>query len=330
MNGIIQEPCDLKEAKRNFSRLGLGIFVMLVLSYATQLLLIVLLRAVWPQALSYSFAATVLATVPLYLVAIPVGLLIFRGAPARCPEKQSLGASTVIVMTIIGFSLMYVGNFVGVLANTVLQLLSGVSIENPVVSYTEETDLLTRAVFMVLLAPVIEEFVFRKQLIDRMNVYGERLSVVVSALLFGLFHGNLSQFFYAFATGLVLGYAYLKSGRLRYGIGMHMLINFMGAVVAPLFSEKIAAVGNLENPDVEVLLPYLPWILGCLVYVFALLGLTVTGLILLFVCYRRVSFARAALELPQGSQIRTVLLNVGMLLASLGCVALIVLSILPI
>ena len=51
--------------------------------------------------------------------------------------------------------------------------------------------------FSVVLAPVMEELIFRKVLIDRTIVYGDKAAVVLSGLLFGVFHGNFHQFFYA-------------------------------------------------------------------------------------------------------------------------------------
>ena len=51
--------------------------------------------------------------------------------------------------------------------------------------------------------------------------------------MFGLFHLNLFQFFYAFGLGLMFGYVYMRTSQLRYSIVMHMIINFNGSVLAP-------------------------------------------------------------------------------------------------
>ena len=65
---------------------------------------------------------------------------------------------------------------------------------------------------MVLCAPVAEELIFRKLLIDRLTQYGEGVAVLFSGLMFGLFHGNLNQFVYAFVLGLCFGFIYVKTG----------------------------------------------------------------------------------------------------------------------
>lgn len=266
---------------------------------------------------------------PLYLIAVPIGLLLLRKVPAKPLEKHELKPSRYIVTAIICIFMMYAGNILGTIITALLQLLPGVSAGNPILSYATDNALLPKVLFMVILAPVIEEYIFRKQLIDRMHIYGEKLAVVTSALMFGLFHGNLSQLFYAFALGLVFGYVYLKTGKLRYSIGLHMLINLIGSVIGPLFLEKIAVLDTMETLDLATLEPIMPWLIGFGAYVLVLIGLAVSGLVLLCINKRRVSFALAGMELPKKSRFKTVYMNVGMILLAVGCIALIVASVIP-
>ena len=176
---------------------------------------------------------------------------------------------------------------------------------------------------MVILAPIIEEYIFRKQFIDRMNVYGGGLAVVTSALMFGLFHGNLSQLFYAFALGLVFGYIYLKTGRLRYCVGLHMLINFLGSVLAPTLLNGIdfAALDEAELADPAAWTAVSTQLLPFIVYVLGMIGLALAGLVLFCVKVRDVSFSAAELELPKGAKLKTVCLNAGMILLFISWMA---------
>ena len=52
-----------------------------------------------------------------------------------------------------------------------------------------------------LIAPAAEELLFRRLLLRRLRPYGGRFALVASALCFGLFHGNLNQFFMPFFWG---------------------------------------------------------------------------------------------------------------------------------
>lgn len=90
----------------------------------------------------------------------------------------------------------------------------------------------------------LEELFFRKALISHMKPYGEKTAVILSALMFGLFHGNFSQVFYAFFLGLLFGYVFVKTEKLRYSLMLHMIINFLGSVLAPGLLAWSEARGN--------------------------------------------------------------------------------------
>ena len=318
---------NLKEAKHHFSRLGMAAFAILGIGTAAQILLIYVINAVCPQVMAHSWGMWLVTFVPLYVIAVPVGLLLLRKAPAKPLEKHDLKPSRYAVTAIICIFMMYAGNILGTIMTALLQLLPGVSAGNPIMSYATDDAFLPKVLFMVILAPVIEEYIFRKQLIDRMHVYGQKTAVIASALMFGLFHGNLSQLFYAFALGLVFGYVYLKTGKLRYSIGLHMLINLIGSVIGPFFLEKIAVAGTMESLDPTALEAIIPWLIGFGAYVLVLIGLAITGLVLLCINKRRVTFSSAEMELPAERRFATVYLNAGMILLIVGCAALIVVSV---
>ena len=85
-----------------------------------------------------------------------------------------------------------------------------------------------------VLAPVFEELVFRKVLVDHVLPFGEWPAILFSGITFGLFHGNLTQFFYATVLGMILAYVYIRWGNILYTIGIHACINFLGGVLPVL------------------------------------------------------------------------------------------------
>lgn len=309
----------LAAAKKQFSILGLGIFAFLGIGTLIQLLLIAVINTFLPQWLEYPWSFWLVTFAPIYLIAFPLSLLILRKAPPKALPRRSLKPREILILAMISVFMMYAGNLFGTVITTLLQAVSGQTIGNPILSYAMDTAFLPKVLFLAILAPVIEEYVFRKQLIDRMHPYGEKTAVIVSALMFGLFHGNLAQLFYAFTLGLVFGFVYLKTGKLRYSIGLHMLINCMGSVVAPLFLEKIPLMDTAAPTQVT------PWTIAFSVYTFLLLGSVIAGLIL-FIRHRKVTFSEAESELPKDHRFRTIYLNAGMLLFLLGCFAMIALN----
>ncbi len=318
---VVRTPQELKSARRAFSRLSLGCFVIILVSS--------LVQGLWqyflPETLANPYLIWIATFAPIYVVAVPLGLLIFRKEPPVSPAKSSIKPGKLVKIVFICIFLMYAGNFLGQLITGLLGSLIGTSTEVGITDLIMEESTVMKILFIVILAPLIEEFIFRKQLIDRMAPYGEKLAVVTSALLFGLFHGNFSQFFYAFALGLVFGYVYLKTGKLRYSIGLHMGINFMGSVFSSWMLENLGVLdvnGAITQINPLVLLVFIAWLL------FVLIG-SVVGLILLCRSARHIRFAPSEQELPKGKKFSTVYVNAGMLLFILACVALFVLSLLP-
>jgi len=89
-------------------------------------------------------------------------------------------------------------------------------------------------------APIGEEIAFRgvmcRSLSRRATLWP---ALLFSALLFGIWHRNIPQFVYTFPMGIVYGYAYMMTGKLRHSILMHFVNNLI-AILA--FSEGPAAV----------------------------------------------------------------------------------------
>lgn len=78
---------------------------------------------------------------------------------------------------------------------------------------------------LCVVAPLVEEFVFRGMIFQSMRRFGDSFALILSAILFALFHGNLVQAPNAFLMGLVIGYFVLYSGSLWVGVIIHMVNN---------------------------------------------------------------------------------------------------------
>ena len=319
---------DLSGRRKVFSRIGWAMSAILIIS--------TVLQTVWfavpgeEHWLRASSLGMWLGSVgPLYVVAIPVGLLIMKKLPARKPEDNPLGKKNFFVFLPICFCLMYAGNIIGTLLALVL---SGGMAENALMDYVMDNSLL-KILVLVILAPLLEEYVCRKQIIDRTRQYGEKIAVFLSALVFGLLHQNLFQFFYAFALGLVFAYIYIRTGRLRYSVLLHGIVNFMGSVIAPwvLSQMDVEALNGIDpNASMDefmaVFADILPGLAIGVGYVLLLIGLSITGLVLLIIKCKQLVWRDADAQLPKGTCVKTVYWNVGMVLYILLCLVSVVIS----
>jgi membrane protease YdiL (CAAX protease family) len=80
----------------------------------------------------------------------------------------------------------------------------GLSVLESMEQATAQTNSFSMFLYLGLGAPVVEEIVFRGAILRGLERYGKWFAVLISALLFGVFHGNLIQSPYAFLVGLVL------------------------------------------------------------------------------------------------------------------------------
>ena len=318
---------DLKTARKHFSRLGLSVLLIFVAGTLLQVLFSLLAEKFAPQLESHSWGMWIITFVPLYLMGMPLGMLLMRTVPVMPMERKSLKITHFLWFLPVSICMMYAGNLLGNFLTGIIRTFIGLPTTNPVESLIASTGTLPRILFVVLLGPIAEELVFRKFLIDRMAPYGEKLAVFLSALMFGLFHGNLSQLFYAFALGLVFGYVYLRTRKLRYSALLHMFINFIGGVVGPLLLEKIGDLPtDLATLGAQEIIKALPGLLILTAYSMAMMATAVVGLILLCVNLKKLFWKGAPKELPLGTEAKISCLNAGMIALGVVLLSLIIYS----
>lgn len=146
-----------------------------------------------------------------------------RYGPAMAMVLMLLGAQMVNTLWVMGLeSLM---NAMGKSLMPMLEMTSGASGSFSMFLYAS------------ILAPIGEEILFRGYVMHTLKPYGKRFAILLSALLFGIYHGNLIQMPYAFLAGLVLGYAAMEYS-LPWAVGLHMFNNL---VVADLLTRLTAS-----------------------------------------------------------------------------------------
>ena len=294
---------SIQEAKSCFSKLGWALFAMTLCPILIQLLMGMVASVLYVlglDLLSNPWFVWAVSSLPLYVVGVPIFLLLIRSVPTHAQPQSQLPASRFLVLLLICFPVTYLGNVIGSLLSAAL---SGGTAQNGIETYITDGGFL--ALFTtIIVAPVVEEFVFRKQLLDRCGRYGEKTAMVFSALTFGLFHMNFYQFFYAFGAGLILAYVYLRTRSLRYPVLIHMIINFLGSAV-PLFMMSYGLEVYLLAAD---------------------LGLAVAGLVVGVIHRKRFSLSSAPCELPREGRAKTVYGNAGFLVFALFCAMMFVLA----
>lgn len=90
----------------------------------------------------------------------------------------------------------------------------------------ENQNVVVLVVCVGILASIGEEVVFRGMVYRRVRSYfGVLPAILLSAALFGIYHGNVLQFVYAFFMGLLFAALYEKTGSIYAPIAAHVSAN---------------------------------------------------------------------------------------------------------
>lgn len=118
-----------------------------------------------------------------------------------------------------------------------------------------------------LLAPAAEELIFRGLVFRRMKDFmSPWTAIILSALLFGIYHGNMIQFLYASLMGILLAVIYHRTGTLWTSILAHVVANLWSLFGNSWWSGMWAKIpfGFILGFVIEILLCVIPvyWILA--------------------------------------------------------------------
>lgn len=311
----------LKQARRDFSRIGASLCLMVVIWYALATVLEgALYAAVGGKGEAPNWVTYVGSGVPLYLIAMPIAVMLMGKSTVIETRKFDMKPGLFFKLLLMCLPMMWAGSVFGSMLSMVL---SNGEATDRVADLAMQTNI-WNVVFLVIVGPIFEEWLFRKQLIDHTRKYGEKTAILLSGLAFGLFHMNLFQFFYAFLLGLMFGYVYTRTSKLRYSTAMHMIINFNGGVLAPWVLTRVdldqlekvseaaengnaAAMEQWASQNVEGL--------AIMLVYFVLYGAVIlAGFVLLIRNFKKFEFYTAPEELPRGTRAKTVCGNVGMIM----------------
>lgn len=314
----IEKCFDEKKTKRVFSKLGIGVAIFFAVYLIVSIVIQLAVGIVDEKLLSEQIVLNVISVVSMYLFALPVLITVLLGVPVKVVEKQKMTFGKWMLFLIVSFGLMYIGNYIGQYFMGIVSTFTGFDYGHALETVIDEENIWITAIFTVIIAPIGEEFVFRKLIIDRTRKYGAFISIFLSALIFALMHGNFFQFFYAFLLGLVLGYMYYSTGRLFPTIAIHAVVNFFGSVVAVLLTSGLDEMLNIDPENVEAMAQFLSDNLLrigiLLVFSSFVMASMVCAIVLPIVLRKHIKLEKGEIEIPKGRGFVTVVCNVGMII----------------
>lgn len=322
----------VKEARRQFSKVGLMFFLGTLIIYGVQIISMLIAGMINPDTLVDTASSLLITMLPMYAIAMPLMGLLIRTAPARKLEKKKMTVGQWLISFLICYGAVYVSNYIGIILTSIIGAIKGSPVSNTIVDVASSSTIGVNFLVMVICAPIAEELLFRKLLIDRTIRYGDGVAILFSGLMFGLFHGNLNQFVYAFALGVCYGFIYIKTGNVRYTITLHMLNNFIGSVLGMLVLKFVGEDFINAMSDPTIMLSYMMEHMGTTLfyfaYVFILFGIAMAGIVLFFLNFKKIKaqIVPGEVMIPKGKRFTTTVLNVGMGLFFLFWIAIIIIQ----
>lgn len=322
-----------KQSQKHFSKIGGGLFLGTLIIFGVQYLASYIQVIFFPESIGNYDITLFVSSFSMYLIGMPFLVLFLRKIPKTTIARRKMGIGKCVAAFFMSYALMYITNMFGILITVILELVKGDIISNPLQEVVMEISPLTALILMVICAPIVEEYVFRKIIVDRTVRYGEKTAIFLSGIIFGLFHGNLNQFMYAFGLGVFFAFVYVKTGKLIYSILLHCLINFMGSIpgMVMLKSDFFTQMENVSALDTEEMMAlmaeYLPQIMCWFAYMIVILAFVVTGIVLWAVNFKKMKCVAGEVTIPKGQRFKTVILNVGMILYCLFWIVQIIIQI---
>jgi membrane protease YdiL (CAAX protease family) len=140
-------------------------------------------------------------------------------------NRPTIPKGDVIIFMIIVLAFAYVSGFASDFIIT--------AIENTGVTMSDiEADTSTPFLYvldiiaMIIFAPIFEEVLFRGGLTGSVSEYGGFSMALAVGIMFGLWHENIFQLFYAAALGTALCWLTMKTGSIFPALIVHFIYNF--------------------------------------------------------------------------------------------------------
>ena len=249
-------------------------------------------------------ALTIITAICNYVLPFPILLFLMRKMEKQDLEKQKLSFKKFLLYLSITFTLMWIGNILGIAITSAIGSLFSMDINNPVHTLINSTDIWLNLMLISIVGPIFEEIFFRKLLIDRTIKYGAKVSIILSAVIFGFFHGNINQFFYAFLLGGFFAYVYIKTGKIIYTIVLHIFINLMGSVISTFAIKSLQALISNSYGAIDLAVVGIYSLIFILTILFGLIGLSM---------FKKAKFNGSKTQIPLKHPLKTSLLNPGMI-----------------
>lgn len=248
----------------------------------------------------------VLNSINVCVIGTTVLALALRKLPVTKIEKRPMKIGQLLLLIMMMYGLTQVGSLMGMPIHLALTTIGSLTADSEDAAAELSNNLVfssgtvIRIISIGILPAIFEELLFRKFLIDRTIRHGEFISCAMSGIMFGLWHGNFQQFFFAFFIGVLFAFVYIRTGNIIYTMIMHASMNLVtSTVTVELFNALMKSMGidmatgniNTNIDDSVIIKSVLPMLLLLLLWIGLLVSFQIVGFIMLIVKRKKFKLA---------------------------------------
>lgn len=195
------------------------------------------------ETASYILNAVIQIVIMLLLPLIMISLLRKRkiGQTLEDCSLKTISFKEVLISIAIGIVVFILNIILSTIISFIFSLIGYSSGSSGSAVYTEPTvaNLILSLLMTAVLPAFCEEFAHRGMLLSGYKVLGFKKAVLYSALLFGLIHLNINQFFFATLVGVVLATVTLFSRSIIPAMIIHFMNNGISVYLEFSMAKKL-------------------------------------------------------------------------------------------
>ncbi len=174
-----------------------------------------------------SYGYLILASV-MYLVILLTFVFINKNKDNKIIYKPNIKKLLLyVVIAILSFLLLYP------IITIVDSLLVDLGISLNTIPYELNTpNYFISLISLVILPAICEELLFRGLIFKGLKPYGKVFSIIMTSLIFSLYHMSIDQTIYPFLIGLLLSVIMYKENNILYCIAIHFTNNFLSLTLS--------------------------------------------------------------------------------------------------
>lgn len=163
---------------------------------------------------SYINSKSTLIVLITSIIFIPILYKVFK----KYKKENNFKLKDIIIPIILGITISLVYNIILFKLNNLFHFTNKFEVSS--------IPIIVQMICSGILGPILEELVFRGIVYNKLKTFNKyKVSIILTSVIFALFHSNIIDAIYAFIVSFVLIYVYEKYKTLKASILMHISLN---------------------------------------------------------------------------------------------------------